>query len=75
MSAAAVLTVAGLLMDAAIGGIAVMDAFAKFREARPADETEEQAKQAFVKEMLEQLVGEQEADDAVDAWMAKHGGG
>ncbi len=70
MGAGAIL---GLLIDAALGGLAVATAFQKFREGRPADETEEDAAAEFAKEMLSQVTSEQEADDALAAWKAKHG--
>ena len=65
----------GLLIDAAMGGIAVAGAFAEFREGRDPAETPEQAAAEFVKEMVAQLKGEADADAAIDDWMAKHGGG
>ncbi len=63
----------GLLIDAALGGLSVAKAFQSFRKDRPADETPEQAAEAFVKQMLKQVAGEKRADDAVAAWKAKHG--
>ena len=70
MGAAAIV---GLLLDAAMGGIAVATAFNKFQEGRDPGETPEQAAAEFVKEMVAQLKGEAEADDAITAWLAKHG--
>lgn len=71
MGAAAIV---GLLLDAAMGGIAVAGAFQEFRKGRPANETKEEAAAEFVKEMVSQLKGEEDADDAIEAWLAKHGG-
>jgi len=70
MGAAAIF---GFIVDAALGGLAVATAFQKFREGRPADETPEDAAAEFAKEMLAQVTSEQEADDALAAWKARHG--
>jgi hypothetical protein len=70
MGAAAIF---GFLMDAALGGLAVATAFQKFREGRPADETKQDAAAEFTREMLAQMTSEQEADDALAAWLATHG--
>ena len=63
----------GLLIDAALGGIAVASAFTEFRKGRDPNETVEQAAAEYVKEMVAQIKSETDADDAVDAWLAKHG--
>jgi hypothetical protein len=73
MSAAGISLVAGLLMDAVMGGLAVAEAFDKFREGRPPDETPEEAAAEFVREMLAQVVAEDEADVALKEWREKHG--
>lgn len=65
--------IVGLLLDATMGGIAVAGAFQEFRKGRPADETEDEARAEFVKEMISQIQGEAAADDAIAAWLAKHG--
>ena len=65
--------IVGLLLDAAMGGLAVASAFQEFRKGRDPGETEEQAAAEFVKEMVSQLAGEAKADDAIAAWKAKHG--
>jgi len=70
MGAAGIL---GLLIDAAMGGLAVATAFQKFREGRDPGETEEDAAAEFAKTMLAEVTNEQEADDALAAWKAKHG--
>jgi len=70
MNAAAIV---GLLIDASLGGLAVANAFAVFREGRDPAETKEQAAAEYVKEMVAQLTKEEDADNAVDAWLAKHG--
>lgn len=65
--------IVGLLIDAALGGIAVAKAFDEFQQSRPADETPEEAAEAFAKDMIAQVSDEQRADDAIAAWKAKHG--
>ena len=70
MTPAAIL---GLLLDAAMGGLAVATAFDIFREGRDPSETPEQAAAEFVREMVEALKSETEADMAIAAWLAKHG--
>lgn len=70
---AGVAAIVGLLLDATMGGIAVATAFQEFRKSRPADETEDEARAEFVKEMLSQAKGEAAADDAIAAWLARHG--
>jgi hypothetical protein len=66
--------VIGWLFDATMGGIAVASAFQEFRKGRPADETEDEARAEFVKEMISQMKGEAAADASIAAWLAKHGG-
>lgn len=61
-----------LLIDAALGGLAVATAFQKFREGRDPGETPEQAAEAFAREMLAQASGETAADDALAAYRAKN---
>ena len=73
MMAIGATAIIGLLLDAAMGGLAFAGALQEFRKGRDPAETEEQAAAAFVKEMVAQLKGEERADDAVDAWLAKHG--
>jgi hypothetical protein len=63
----------GLLLDATMGGLAVATAFREFRKGRDPAETEAQAAAEFVKEMVAQIRGEEKADDAIEAWLAKHG--
>ena len=65
--------IVGLLIDAALGGLAVADAFQEFKKARDPNETPEQAAAAFVEEMLANVKDEQAADDALAKWRAKHG--
>ena len=70
MTAAAIL---GLLMDAAMGGLAFASALDTFREGRDPGETKEQAAAEFVREMVAALAAEAEADKAIDDWLAAHG--
>ena len=65
--------IAGLLLDAAMGGLTFATAFREFRKGRDPGETEEQAAAEFVKLMLAEVTAEKRADDAIDAWLAKHG--
>ena len=73
MSVAAVATVTGLLIDATMGGLTLVNAFAAFRKGRDPAETKEQAAAEYVKEMLVLAVKEKRALDATAAWLAKHG--
>ena len=63
----------GLIMDAALGGLAIKEGFDAFRVGRDADETEEDAAAEYAREMLKQVTGEKEADEAVATWRAVHG--
>ena len=65
----------GLIVDTALGGLAIKEGFDAFRKGRDPDETEDDAAQEYAREMLAQVTGEQEADDAVAAWRAVHGQG
>jgi hypothetical protein len=73
MSVTAVITIGGMLIDAAMGLPTLIDAFAKFREGRDPGETKEQAAAEYVREMLSLAIKEREAQDAIAAWLAKHG--
>ncbi len=65
--------VLGLVIDAALGGIAIKKAFDEFRKDRDPSETPEDAAAEYAKKMLAEIISEQEADSAVAAWKAKHG--
>ncbi len=73
MSVATVATITGLLIDAALGGATLIDAFARFRKNRPAAETKEQAAEEYVKEMIALAIKERTALAATTKWLAKHG--
>ena len=64
-----------LLVDAALGGLAVASAFQKFQKDRPGDETPQQAAEAFAREMLAQAAGEAAADEALAAYRARRDSG
>ena len=69
-----VATIAGVLLDVTLAGTAFVEAFQEFRKGRDPNETKEQAAAAFVSDMLAQVSKEEEADDAINAWLAAHGG-
>lgn len=73
MSVATIATVTGLLIDAALGGVTLVNAFAQFRKGRDPKETEEQAAAEYVREMLGLAIKERAALAATTKWLAKHG--
>lgn len=64
-----------LIIDAALGGLAVATAFREFQEGRDPGETPEQAAEVFAREMLAQESGEAAADDALAAYRSKRAQG
>lgn len=73
MSVATVATVTGLLIDAALGGATLLDAFARFRKGRDPKETQQEAAAVYVQEMLGLAIKERAALTATTKWLAKHG--
>lgn len=65
--------IAGAIIDLTTVGLTVAELFETFRKSRPQDETREQAAAAFTRHMVAQVVGEDQADDAVAKWRTKHG--
>ncbi len=65
----------GLFIDAALGGLAIASGFQEFQKGRDPGETPEQAAAEYARLMLADVIGEQEADNAVNEWLATHAGG
>ena len=73
MSVATVATITGLIIDAALGGATLLNAFQQFRKGRDPKETQEDAAAEFAKEMIGLAIKERTALAATTQWLAKHG--
>ena len=73
MSVATVATITGLIIDAALGGATLLNAFNEFRKGRNPKETPEQAAAEFANEMIGLAIKERAALTATTKWLAKHG--